>query len=106
MQSIMSDKIITRVIMFYLKKMFLPRLVGVTVLGFAMGFSYNNIANSNQMTGDGSSKHNQPVANMAADSEISFFCVRDDDLIEVSMARSMARKRNGSWYLPGYDECF
>ncbi len=92
--------------MFSLKKMSLLRIFGVSVLGFAMGSSYNNIANSNQMTGYGSSKHNQPVANMAADSEISFYCIRDDDLVKVRVARSTARKRDGSWYLPGYDQCF
>ena len=88
--------------MFSLKKMSLLRIFGVSVLGFAMGSSYNNIANSNQMTGYGSSKHNQPVANMAvdSDSEISFICIRDDGLFEVRMARSTAR------YLPGYDQCF
>ncbi len=89
-----------------LKKMSLLRIFGVSVLGFAMGSSYNTIASSNQMTGYGSSKHNQPVANMAADSEISIYCIRDDDLVKVRVARSKARKRDGSWYLPGYDQCF
>ncbi len=86
--------------MFSLKKMSLLRIFGVSVLGFAMGSLYNNIASSNQMTGYGSSKHNQPVASMAADPEISFLCARDDGLFEVRKARSMAR------HLPGYDQCF
>ena len=48
----------------------------------------------------------QAEAISVADSVISFFCVKDDDLIEVSMAQSKARKRDGRWYLPGYSQCF
>ena len=40
-----------------------------------------------------------------ADSEISFMCVKDDDVFVVRMARSMARKREGRWYLPGHGQC-
>ena len=89
-----------------LNRMSLLRLFGVSIAGIAMGFMYDNVASSSQMTGYSSSKHNQPVSNLGADSEISFFCVKDDDLIKVSMARSVAQKREGSWYLPGYDQCF
>ena len=47
----------------------------------------------------------QTEANSDADSKISFMCVKDDDVIVVSMARSMARKREGRWYLPGHGQC-
>ena len=47
----------------------------------------------------------QSEANSDADSEISFICVKDDDVIVVSMARSMAKKREGRWYLPGHGQC-
>ncbi len=47
----------------------------------------------------------QTEANSDADSEISFICVKDDDVTVVSMARSMARKRDGRWYLPGHGQC-
>ncbi len=89
-----------------LKTKFMMPLFGVSVLGIAIGLVYNNPASSYQGTGDGSLIHSRPGANIEVDSEISFFCVKDDELIKVSMARSMARKREGSWYLPGYDQCF
>ncbi len=88
------------------KKRFIMPLFGVSILGIAIGFAYNNVASSYQWTGNGSLLQSRPGANLEVDSEISFFCVRDDELIKVSMARSMARKREGSWYLPGYDQCF
>ncbi len=100
------DSIVGRIIMSIINRMFLLRLFGASILGIAIGFTYNYVAISNTMTGYGSSKHNQPVSNLKADSEISFICVKDDDLIKVNMARSMAQNREGSWHLPGYDKCF
>ncbi len=82
-------------------------LFGMFVLGIAIGFTYNNIASSNQWTGYGSAKHNQPVSNLEADSEISFYCIKGDDLIKGGMDRSMVQYRDGSPHLPGfYDQCF
>ena len=87
-------------------KLFWLGVLGGPILGFAMGFASANIAISAQRTSDGFSLGNHANANFDAGSKISFFCVRNDDLVEVSMDRSMARKREGRWYLPGYSECF
>ncbi len=47
----------------------------------------------------------QMEANSSADPEISFMCIKDDDVFVVSMARSAAKQRDGRWYLPGHGQC-
>ena len=88
-----------------LNKLSLIRICSIAIIGFAMGLIYNNIAISNPITDYGFSLHNKAGADLEADSEISFMCVKDDDVFVVRMARSMARKSEGRWYLPAHGQC-